>query len=174
MSITAQGAGPGSPHGTIPLETARWRLAAIWFPSCGIIFLIMIAQSIGGAYGDELQRAWSWALPNFLPTLALMLSVFAADALRPAGESETLVRRNFAFLSLCVSIFYVVVILISLLAQPIFGTYADTSDQVAARLELLETSNLWLGPLQSLVVAAIGVLFFLKEGKAPQSGAQKE
>lgn len=172
MSISAPDAHPVTKQPTMTLEAARWRLAVVWFPSCGLIFLIMIAQSLGGAYGDELQRAWSWALPNFLPTLALMLSVFAADALRSSGdEGQTVVRRNFALLATSLSIFYIVVILISLVAQPIFGTYAAADDPIVARLELLEASNLWLAPLQSLVVAAIGVLFFLKETKT--SAAEK-
>lgn len=170
MSITAQNVSPGGKQRTIALDAARWRLAVIWFPSCGLIFLIIIAQSLGGAYGEELQRAWSWALPNFLPTLALMLSVFAADALRPANESETFVRYNFALLAMGLSLFYIAVLLLSLLAQPIFGSHADATNPVLARLELLEISNLWLAPLQSLVVASIGVLFFLKEGEAKQGG----
>lgn len=154
---------------SIALETARWRLAIIWFPSCGLIFLILIAQSLGGAYGDDLQRAWSWALPNFLPTLALMLGVFAADAFKYSAESETAVRSNFAVLAMCLSGFYIFILLISLFAQPIFGSYSTAQNSVAARLQLLEISNLWLAPLQSLVVGAIGVLFFLKEGKSAEA-----
>lgn len=106
------------PSGLFRLEHARCRLAVIWFPCGGLIFLKLIAQSIGGAYGDQIQRAWSWALPNFLPTLALMVSVFAADALRPPSNTPTYVRKNFCYLATGLSIFYIFVILISILAQP--------------------------------------------------------
>lgn len=148
---------------TLPLETARWRLALLWFPGSGLIFLILIAQSLGGAYGSELQRAWGWALPNFLPTLALMISVFAADAMRAPGETDAVVRRNFAFLALALSAFYLLVLFVSVAGQVIFMSYNSTDELVERRLTLLEISNYWLAPLQSLVVAAIGTLFFLKE-----------
>ena len=111
------------------------------------------------------QRAWGWALPNFLPTLALMISVFAADALEPVPESATYVRKNFFYLAAGLSTFYAAATLISLLAQPIVALVFDTPDLVATRLELLEMSNLWLAPLQGLSIGSLGVLFFLKVGK---------
>jgi hypothetical protein len=153
---------------SVSLETVRWRLAMTWFLGCGAIFLVLVAQSFTNAYGSEVRRAWAWALPNFLPTLALMVSVFAADALRPA-ERDAAVRRNFADLALVLSGFYLVAVLFSLIGQPLHGLFADAPSPVAARLALLEMSNLWLGPLQSLVIAAIGVVFFLRDTK-PASG----
>ena len=152
--------------GLIRLEKARWRLAVIWFSSCGLIFLILVAQSIGGAYGDQLQRAWGWALPNFLPTLALMVSVFTADALTPLSGAATYVRKNFCYLAIGLSIFYILLILISLVAQPLVGEIIDAPDLITARLKFLEMSNMWLAPLQGLVIASLGVLFFLKEGES--------
>lgn len=157
--------------GLIRLETARWRLAVIWFPGCGVLFLILVAQSIGGAYGDQLQRAWGWALPNFLPTLALMVSVFAADALRPLDVNETVtyVRKPFCVLAIGLSVFYILMILVSLGAQLLAGQFIDAPDLATARLEFLDMSNIWLAPLQGIVVLSLGVLFFLKEGPARTS-----
>lgn len=148
----------------ISLEKVRWRLALVWFPVSGVIFLLLIGQSIGGVYGDQLQRAWGWALPNFLPTLALMVSVFAADALRSEIDSSIVVRRNFYILSLALSAFYLLTLLVAILAQPALQLLdKKTEGGIVVRMELLETSNIWLGPLQGLVIASIGVLFFLKE-----------
>lgn len=160
---------------TVPLAIARWRLALIWFPCCGLLFLLLVAQSLAGAFGDLAQKAWGWALPNFLPTLALMVGVFAADALRPAGEGGSHVRRGFLILALGLSLFYLAVLLMSLVA-PAFAAEAPTPQR---RLAVMELSNVWLGPLQSLVVAALSVLFFMKEphparpeaGPAPAPGA---
>lgn len=145
----------------VPLEKARNCLALIWFPVSGLVILILIAQSFGGAYGDELQRAWGWALPNFLPTIALMVSVFSSEALLPRSDRAPTVRRSFFKLSIGLSVFYLLVLLASVLAQPFI--HADGSGLVNQRLRLLETSNIWLGPLQGLVVTALGVLFFLKD-----------
>ena len=156
----------------VTLDVARWRLALIWFPSCGLLFFLLVLQSLGGAFEGDLQRAWGWALPNFLPTLSLMLSVFAADALHKT-ESEIRVRKTFLTLSVWLSIFYLVTLLFTVLSQPIVLFY--NPDAAFSRIEMLETSNLWLGPLQGLVVVALGVLFFLKEqgGPAGLPGSQR-
>jgi hypothetical protein len=157
-------------YGLIPLERARWSLARLWFIASAIIFVLLVAQSIGGAYEGALQTAWGWALPNFIPTLALMVSVFAADALRPYSDAPpSQVREPFYKLSFGLSIFYLFVFLATILSEPIF-LYVRQGEKVTA-IDLLQVSNLWLGPLQGIVVAALGVLFFLKdEDRKPQNG----
>lgn len=146
----------------IELERARWRLAVIWFPSAAVIFLILVAQSMGGAHSGELQRLWGWALPNFLPTIALMLSVFAAEALKPHETGTIYVRRNYCTLAIWISAFYLFVLLISILAVPLVRFFVESARELD-RMKMLEDSNLWLGPLQGLTVVALGILFFLKE-----------
>ena len=173
MSVTAnQGRQPSDRARLISLDSARWKLALIWFPACGLVFLILIGQSIGQVYGDELQRVWSWALPNFLPTLALMVSVFAADALRPyESTAAAFVRKSFYLLSAWLSGFYLFVFLLSFLVQPFLQLIrGGTAVDAAERIELLETSNYWLGPLQGIVVLSLGVLFFLKENDPDEVG----
>jgi hypothetical protein len=150
----------------IPVETARWRLATLWFSTCAVIMLFLIAQSFGGAFEGDEQRLWGWALPNFLPTIALMLSVFAADALVPSAGS-TYVRSNFSNLALWLSAFYLGVLLLAILAPPLASYFRDPP-QTIDRMVFLENANLFLGPVQGLVVAALGVLFFLKD--KPQQG----
>ena len=158
----------------LPLESARWRLAVIWFPVCGVIFLLLIGQSIGGVYGNELQRVWGWALPNLLPTLALMISVFAADAIKPDSEHVILVRKNFCTLAISLSAFYLCAFLVSILVQPFLQTFHSSGHGGAnVRIELLETSNIWLAPLQGLVIASLGVLFFLKEAAKNQTNSSQ-
>jgi hypothetical protein len=147
----------------VPLDTVRWRLALLWFALCGVVVLLLIAQSLGGVFGDQLQRVWGWALPNFLPTLALMVSVFATEALRPSESAGMQVRRNFYLLAMGLSAFYLVLLLVAILVQPLLAFFNGGVGGVSVRIELLETSNFWLGPLQGMVVVALGVLFFLKE-----------
>jgi hypothetical protein len=150
---------------SVPLGAARHRLALIWFPSCALIFLILIAQSVGGAYGERAQIAWGWALPNFMPSLALMMSAYAADALKPPDGDEPSVRRAFLTLAIALSVFYLLLVVLSILLQPVFGAAGGDGDPASDRLELLDLSNLWLAPLQALVVGALGVLFFVKDGE---------
>jgi cytochrome bd-type quinol oxidase subunit 2 len=89
-----------------------------------------------------------------------MLSVFAADALNKS-TSEVRVRKTFLTISVCLSVFYLAMLLLTILSQPLVQFY--NPDTKLSRIQTLETSNLWLAPLQGLVVVAIGVLFFLKE-----------
>jgi hypothetical protein len=158
-------------YGFIALERARWNLARLWFIASATIFVLLVAQSVGGAYEGALQTAWGWALPNFVPTLALMVSVFAADALKPYSDaSPSQVREPFYKLSLGLSIFYLFILLATILSEPMF-LFVRQGEKVTA-IDLLQVSNLWLGPLQGIVVAALGVLFFLKdEGKKSEGGA---
>lgn len=149
-------------HGFIPLENARWSLAKLWFIGSGLIFLLLVGQSIGTIYDGALQTVWGWALPNFVPTLALMVSVFAADALKPYNEADSSkVREPFYKLAFGLSIFYLSIFLVTILSVPAF-LYMRQGTKVSA-IDLLQVSNLWLGPLQGIVVAALGVLFFLKD-----------
>lgn len=148
----------------IRLETARWRLAWFWFPFCGLLFLIFATQTMAGYYGDQQQRAFGWFLPTILPTTALMLSVFAADAMRPIDSKNIYVRYNFWVLAFALSAFYLILVVF-----PIVGSHFLVSEQssaselIEARLRTLEGSNIFIAPIQGLVVAALGVLFFLTE-----------
>jgi hypothetical protein len=51
--------------------------------------------------------------------------------------------------------------MLSILSPPIVNYFSN--QQVVDRIRILETSNLWLAPLQGLVVVALGILFFLKQ-----------
>lgn len=140
----------------ITLRSARHQLARIWFPSAGIIFLILVIQSLTLVHGDEVQQVFSWALPNFLPTVSLMMSVFAQDALiRDEQKAEKVfVRSSFLTISKWISLFYVALLFIVVFAASVSGDRP---------LDTLEMSNIFLGPIQGLVVGAIGVLFFVRE-----------
>jgi hypothetical protein len=152
----------------LPLDKARWQLAILWFPCGGVIFIVLILQSLGGAYGEDVQRLWSWALPNFLPTLALMVSVFAADALKANKKTSYLVNRNFCRLSVWISAFYLIILTLSIVSFPLLNYFNNGS--MHDRIKILQTSNLWLGPIQGLVVMVLGVLFFLKEDEKDNKG----
>ncbi|MEM7721074.1 MAG: hypothetical protein AAF376_01755 [Pseudomonadota bacterium] len=139
-----------------PLRSARLQLARIWFPAAGILFLILVVQSLTLVHGDEVQQVFSWALPNFLPTISLMMSVFAQDALvRDEQEiDKVFVRSSFLKISKWISLFYVALLFISVFAASVTGDRP---------LDTLEVSSIFLGPIQGLVVGALGVLFFVRE-----------
>jgi hypothetical protein len=146
----------------VPLEEARWKLGSIWFFGAGLIMILLIVQSLMGVYGDRVQGVWGWALPNIVPTLSLMIGVFAGAALLEHAESDTMkVRRPFVRLAMGLSIFHLLAVAATLLAQPWGPTISGDEDSYDVMM-LFDVSNLWLGPLQGLVAAVLGVMFYSK------------
>jgi hypothetical protein len=135
----------------VSLRTCKKRLAILWVVGGLIVFVLLVLQSIFGKYGDKLDEAWAWFLPTVVPTLSLIIGVLVLDA----TSSKTTDKRieplifNLAF---GISAVYLVMVALILLIQP-FTEFSP--------LELMKRSNLWLGPLQGLVAAALGA-FFIK------------
>lgn len=157
------------PSAIISLEKARYRLARLWFIWVGIIFLLLVAQSFGDVYEGRLEEVWSWALPTFIPTLSLLLSVLGANAIVQVGDSGAdtgVLRRSFYSITYWLSVFYLLLILATILLQPI-AVSINPSDKFSAA-DFLKRSQLWLSPVQGLVISAMGVLFFSKQS-APSS-----
>jgi hypothetical protein len=136
------------------LEHARSSLLLIWMVGGGILFLILTVQSILGRYGDKVQAVWSWFIPEIVPTISLMIGVLGARALAPASDDGKVVRVFFFQLSRGLSIFYLTVLLLTIGLEPLTKIQA---------IDLYTMSNYWLGPIQGLVVAALGVLFVSRE-----------
>jgi hypothetical protein len=150
----------------ISLETARWRLGTLWFVGSGLIFLLLAVQSLMGVYEDRVEAVWGWALPNFLPTLMMMMGVFAAAALVHEADSDRMkVRSNFLRLAIALSGFHLFCVLLTLLLRPLVPGLSN--DDSIEPMAIFETSNLFLGPLQGLVGGAIGALFFSKAEETP-------
>jgi hypothetical protein len=150
---------------TVALETARARLAVVWFGGAGVIFLVLVFQSLGGLFVGDLDKAWAWAIPNMAPTLSLMISVFASYALMPVAEEDKyVVRRTFLNISFYLSIFYICNVFIVIVAAPF--TISNISTTASANpIDVLHVSNFWLGPIQGLTAASLAALFFTKSDK---------
>jgi hypothetical protein len=134
-------------------DRQRSALSVLWFLMCGVMFLLMFIYDIKNTpYGDQTKEVWSWMLPNIVPTLTLMVSVFVLEAKGQGGEvarpGALLFRLAFAL-----SLFY----LAALLVLVVYGNFADDP------LRKLQASGVYLGPFQGLVTAALGA-FFIKKG----------
>ena len=132
------------------LETTRARLFRIWMTGSGVCALILAVETIAGRFGQDGSEVIGWFMPNVLPTLSLMVSLIRTEALRPAVD-DPMVKPLFASFAVWGSVAYLGTILSTILLEP-FTAYQP--------LELLKLSNLWLGPLQGLVVSSIGTLYF--------------
>ena len=135
----------------------KW-LAGVWFSLAAILFLIMVTTTTVGAYQDQdiAEGVWSWFLPSVMPTISLMIAVLVADNQGNVTQPRTADRFLF-FLSLGLSAFYLLLLVLVIFLQPVTNTFVD------APLEGFKKSNLWLGPLQGLVAAALGAFFINRE-----------
>jgi hypothetical protein len=140
----------------ISLDDVRIRLARVWLIGAGVIFVLLVVQSLLHVYGDLTQDAWGWFLPNLMPSLGMIISVLAYTALDPLS-SRAMVRRTFVQIAEWLSLIYLLLVLLTILMQPF------SAGSAAERVALMHTSNLWLGPVQGLVASALGVLFVSKK-----------
>jgi heme A synthase len=147
---------PLAPSDLVRLDGVRVQFARVWLVGAGVIFFIMVIQSLRGVYADKTQEAWGWFLPTVLPSLLLIMGVLTYTALDP-NSTNTVVRKTFVPIARWLSIAYIFTVLLTILMQPLAGGRAE--DAIA----LMRTSNLWLGPFQGLVSSALGVLFVSKQ-----------
>ncbi|MBU4445014.1 hypothetical protein KJ656_08045 [bacterium] len=148
---------------TLPMSNCKRKLATLWFSGAGVLFFVLLLQTIFGRYGNRSPDAWSWFLPTILPTLSLVIGVLVMDVL---GKGlRAIVVDAFLFrLTFGISTAYLVAVLLLFLLQP-FSTVSP--------FDLLNQSNLWLGPFQGLVAAAMGA-FFVKSPEESQEKAHVE
>jgi hypothetical protein len=139
----------------LSMETSRKRLAVLWFAGAGVVFLTLLAQTLAGRFADKAEQAWGWMLPTVVPTLSLIVGVLAISARRPApsepAPSDGTVDPFFYRLSWWLSAVYLATVAATLFAQPLTAW---------PPLELMQRSNLWLGPMQGLVAASLAAFFF--------------
>ncbi|QDU09436.1 hypothetical protein [Gimesia aquarii] len=133
----------------ILLAEARWGLSKIWFFWGGMLFTIIVVQSIFGRYGEQVKEAWSWFIPTIIPTLSLMMGVLGAEAML-SGDDVRNVKKNFYIITWWLSFGYLLILSITILLEP----FAPMNV-----IELYLLSNFWLSPLQGIVGGGIALLF---------------
>ena len=135
----------------ISLTKAKNRLAVLWFSGGGIILFVVILQSLLGHYGTRAADAFGWLLPTIMPTLSLVIGVLVADALGANPRRKDRINMFLYHLAFAISTAYLLAVALTIAVAP----FAQASP-----LELMEMSNLFLGPLQGLTASALGAFFF--------------
>ena len=152
------------------LTKSKWMFASIWLGGAGLVFLILVVQSLVGRYGSQSEAAWAWYLPTVMPTLSLIIGVLATDfrvaatanAAAAASSNATATiatdakilpvsARGLLWLGVGLSVFYLLLVAVTILAQPFL--------QDVSPIELMHRSNLWLGPLQGLTAGVLAAFF---------------
>lgn len=136
----------------IQMETCKRRLAVVWLIGAGVLFVLMMTQSLTGRYNLQTREAWGWLLPTLMPTMSLIVGVLAMEIRGPKDKARP-VDPFLYHLAMGLSVFYLVVVAATILAKPFLDMTA---------IEAMNLSNLWLGPLQGLVSAMVGV-FYVKQ-----------
>jgi hypothetical protein len=139
--------------GTLSLTQAKNRLAALWFTACAAIFLVVVVQSILGRYGENANKAFAWLLPTIMPTLSLMIGVLVAEALGHIAVHKSRINLFLYRLTFWISALYLVVVALTILLPPLAPPPHNP-------LKVMETSNVFLGPLQGLAASALGAFFY--------------
>jgi hypothetical protein len=134
---------------------SRKVIATLWFIGALLLFSILIVQSLFGKYGSRTEEAWGWFLPTVMPTLSLIVGVLVSEATGRNRSSKSGEVATFMFLlAIGLSALYLMLVVLVLLLQPFTGL---------SPIEVMKRSNLWLGPLQGLVSAVLGVFFLRGE-----------
>ena len=136
------------------VRKAMWWLAGIWFIGAGLCFIVLVGQSQVGIFESDTGAVWGWFLPTVMPTLSLIVGALVADYRKnPAGATDAgkLAAGPVFWLGAALSAFYLVLVGMAI-------TIASLQVDIAP-LALMQRSNLWLGPLQGLCVAALGFFF---------------
>jgi hypothetical protein len=141
----------------MPLIQCQRRLLLVWYTGAAPAFLVLSIQTQLNFYeglGQNPNEVWGWFLPTLMPTLLLVTGVVAAQARKPSPQEQT-VERYYFHLSFGLSVFYLAMVNLILLAMPLIMQGQDLPPIIG----YLTKSSLFLGPIQGLVGAAMGAVF---------------
>jgi hypothetical protein len=148
----------------IELAKARRRLCRVWFIMSGVIFFIFFYQTLEHRFKNVLDEAWTWLLPHLLPTLTMILAVFlyqANQSRRAAGaEIDKQIDPFLPNLAAVTSVIYLLSLMVIILS------YEESTEQPIT--EYYHTFDIFLTPFQSLITAAIGLVFYTSDRENAQ------
>ena len=132
-----------------PLISCQRNLLITWLVGLLPALIIMIIRTVLGAYSGRDNDVWAWFIPMFLPTLSLMIGAYSSSVLKDEIEAVT-VDKFFFVISLWLTGFYLFLLTSVIVYQPFSNSPA---------LETLSRSSIFLGVIQGMTSACIGVFF---------------
>ncbi|MBU1223962.1 MAG: hypothetical protein KKA22_01680 [Gammaproteobacteria bacterium] len=139
---------------SLTMQTARKRLALLWFAGAGVCFVVLLFISFFARI-VEVDGLWGWFLPAVVPNLSLIIGVLVytqRQQIQPEMHVDAFLYR----LTLGLSLLYVLLLLLPLLFFPLTGKSLP---------ELLDISRLWLAAVQALTTGAMGAFFVRQDDK---------
>lgn len=138
----------------IILAHKQYRLLRSWTILSAIIVLIIFLQTMLGRFAGEPLPAWVWVMLSLLPaTLVIYTGIYL-------GKNGTKVVHQSTFQWIYfTAILYLLLVLGTLLALP----FAIINNDFTLP-GYFQTSYAWLLPFQGVLILALSLLFFRKEG----------
>ena len=130
--------------------TCKRALAAAWLILGGLAVLILIGQTVTDRYGEKIAEVWTWFSIYFLPAATVV--IFASTVGEHGSPSnQALVSRGAFFGALILSVLYLILLLLPLLAQP----FTD----VESPFDTLSKWAIVLALFQSIVIGALAAVY---------------
>jgi hypothetical protein len=142
----------------VSVAKCKKRLTTLWLAGSGFLFLVLLFQTVFGAYGEVATEAWSWLMPSIMPTVSLIIGVWVMDV-QGKGVKVKAIDRFVFQLAFSLSALYLLVLALMILLQPFI------SQKPPELIRILRLSNYGLSPFQGLVSASIGAFFVKRELK---------
>ena len=135
----------------IPFQRSLFSLAVLWSVGLFLGFTVVYLQSVTNLFGTSYTEAWQWFLPNILPTLGAVFAAVVAE--QRSAETDKEVSRSLFWLAFAVSLFYLLVLLTTLVV-----TYVRLPSS-STPLDWLLGSSVYIGPLQGLAAGLVGYFY---------------
>jgi hypothetical protein len=138
----------------------RW-LALMWILGSLTLLVGVIAQDSRSVFGVQGQgvEILGWLVPNIMPTLALVLSVWARDAMvSTKGGTTKRVAKSAFWITLAISVIYLGIVLLFLVLS-VLSRDSDDKGYLIKSVEYLRQRNFVLGTFQGIVAATLGIFF---------------
>lgn len=147
-------------------KTCQNWLASLWVSFFLLQVALLLLRSIAGADNDESRKLtsdmWSWYIPMVMPTLSLIIAALYAAA--PATASASTFAQETPAVRVIILIVLSLAYLLSLSALIVLPPSFGISPK--EHLNLLHSSNYWLGAFQLCIGASLGNFFPKKVGEA--------
>ena len=141
--------------GRLALTQCQRKLLVTWLAGLIPSTLLISIRTLTGNFSGGEQEVWSWFVPMFLPTVTLMIGAYSSTALKDSSNTIT-VDRAFFNITLGCSIFYLLILTIVVIYQPLAN---------ASALETFSRSSFFLSVIQGVTSGCLGVLFVSQEQK---------
>ena len=134
------------------LAQGQVKLTRLWFVWSGLLFTVVLIQSVGGSSGVRTADVWGWFTPLVLPTLSVIIGVLVSPS--KTSQPEEPPSRTIFALAFWLSAFYLTIVTLTILLGPAAWISSGTLP-----VDFMAMSKLWLLPVQSLVTGALAAFF---------------